>query len=243
MNYAERGLYFDLLNHIYERGGVIPNNRDKLIRLSSGTPEEFDKAWPEVSKHIVPVESDETMLTNLVAKAHLERRAKEHDVSVEAGRRGGRPKKATLISALSPTLSTTLKGDGNQIERELELELERERETETHTHANASRCDAVCVSSSLSLSDPKTNPSPAKTEPTPEQVAWFSTWQGAFWKKLDRKRAFEAFVSRVTTQATFDAIMKATHEQTPVVMKRDPIYRPSPVAWLERELWLRDADT
>jgi hypothetical protein len=43
-----RGLYRDLLDFSYQEGG-IPEDRDYLIRISATTPEEFDRAWAQIS--------------------------------------------------------------------------------------------------------------------------------------------------------------------------------------------------
>lgn len=93
MSLPARAIYLDLLFQVYEYGGSIPSDHRQLQKLTMTTPEEFESSWPEVSKHLVPLEGDPTRLTNLVAKTHLERQTSEYAASQEAGRRGGRPKK------------------------------------------------------------------------------------------------------------------------------------------------------
>src|SRR6202050_3487839 len=93
MSLPARAIYLDLLFQIYEYGGAISSERKQLCKLTMTTPEEFDSAWPEIERHIVPLDSDPTRLTNVTAKHYLDKLTGEHEAAVEAGRRGGRPKK------------------------------------------------------------------------------------------------------------------------------------------------------
>ena len=129
MSLPARAIYLDLLFQIYEYGGSIPSDRRQLLKLTMSTPEEFEAAWPEISKHIVPLDNDPSRLTNLTAQAWIEKQQAEREAFVEAGKRGGRPKKG-FEKGQAKGLA---KGLANQIETETETEIEIELEIEKDT--------------------------------------------------------------------------------------------------------------
>ena len=86
MTLAERSVYRDLLDCIYEKGS-LPKDRRLLAQLAGATELEFNEVWPNVSKNFKPCHDDPTRLTNPVAEEEILRRAEK----VRAGKKGGRP--------------------------------------------------------------------------------------------------------------------------------------------------------
>jgi hypothetical protein len=223
MSLPARAIYLDLLFQIYEYGGSIPSDRGQLLKLTMSTLDEFESAWPEISKHIVPVEGDPSRLTNLAAKARLEKQALEYQASQEAGRRGGRPRKG-VGKGLA-------KGSDNHSEAESDSEEEAQKETELTCAPDGAR-----VSDSSFLS-PRTNMFPAR-QGDGQQEEWFERFWSAYWRKVARLPAQAAFCKLVLTEETFQAVMKGLGEQREAMMARIEQHRPHATSWLEGQRWL-----
>jgi hypothetical protein len=84
MNTSERAIYLDLLFLNYEKGS-LPSDLDQLAGMAVVSREEFDRAWPKVSKKFPPRVADPTRLSNEVVEDELHRRAE----MAEAGKIGG----------------------------------------------------------------------------------------------------------------------------------------------------------
>ncbi len=85
MNTSQRAIYLDLLWYCYERGGGIPADIKHLAVLAAVSPEEFNAAWPVVSKNFAPCTSDPKSLSNPVMLEAI----RETGEKAKAGRLGG----------------------------------------------------------------------------------------------------------------------------------------------------------
>ncbi len=117
MSLPARAIYLNVLFQIYEYGGSVPSDRKQLLKLTMATPEEFESVWPEIERHIVPLDSDPTRLTNVTAMHYLDKLTREHQVAVESGRLGGRPQKGRVKG--KP------KGNDNHVDVDIEREKDK----------------------------------------------------------------------------------------------------------------------
>ena len=85
MTIAEQGIYRNLLDQLWERGGQIPASHDKLAFLAGVSTAEIDAAWPVLSKYIIPHPDVKGTLTNLRTLEELNKLK----VKSEAGRVAG----------------------------------------------------------------------------------------------------------------------------------------------------------
>jgi len=86
-----------------------------LAQLAGASTQEFELAWPNVSKNFIQRDGDPARLTNRVVEDELRRRAEK----VVAGRSGGRPRK---------------KPDGYQTKTKSESEIQTETKGKKNTH-------------------------------------------------------------------------------------------------------------
>jgi hypothetical protein len=84
MNTSERAIYRDLLDHCYEVGSV-PDNRVILANMPLVSLEEFDRAWPAVSRKFEPHPEQPARLVNPRVLSELAKRSSKST----AGRTGG----------------------------------------------------------------------------------------------------------------------------------------------------------
>lgn len=92
MTLAERGLYRDALDLHYQEGS-IPADATLLRRMLGLDSDEFDAAWPNVSKHFRPSDSDPSRLVNNKALDVLDKAEERRRLQSEKGSKGGRPRK------------------------------------------------------------------------------------------------------------------------------------------------------
>lgn len=90
MTPLQRCIYLELLFCCYECGGRIPNDKQQLTRMAMVTAEEFETAWPTVSQHFQPCETDAQSLVNRVALDVIGQQTDYHEAKVQAGRAGGK---------------------------------------------------------------------------------------------------------------------------------------------------------
>jgi uncharacterized protein YdaU (DUF1376 family) len=82
-----RGLYRDLLDVYYQEGG-IPEDRDQLIQIAATTPEEFDKAWPQIQHKFEPDPARPGWLVNAKAEEVLAKSIKTSEKQSICAKRG-----------------------------------------------------------------------------------------------------------------------------------------------------------
>jgi uncharacterized protein YdaU (DUF1376 family) len=98
MTLAERGAYITLLCLCWMDGGV-PSDLSALARRCHVSTPVFTKLWPALEPCFVP------MAGEMLIQPRIERERKKQEtyraIKAEAGRLGGRPLKAEVISCLS----------------------------------------------------------------------------------------------------------------------------------------------
>jgi uncharacterized protein YdaU (DUF1376 family) len=130
MTLTQRACYLDLLFHLWDRAGAIPDDETKLAKLAMATPAEFSEAWPEVQKHFVPHPEEPGMLTNEKMLAVIRKQADIHAKKSQAGRAGGIASGVTRKQKQSrPEAQTKHLEPESETESELEIETEREKES------------------------------------------------------------------------------------------------------------------
>ena len=129
MNTSQRAIYLDLLWYCYERGGGIPADFKRLAVLAAVSPEEFNAAWPVVSKKFAPCPSDPKSLCNPVMLEAI----RETGEKARAGRLGGQAR------ATKHLLDRTEESRSDQ--------SREDKESEKHTRASST--DARMYSPSL----------------------------------------------------------------------------------------------
>jgi hypothetical protein len=75
-----------------------------------------------------------------------------------------------------------------------------------------------------------------------KQKIWFEEWWAGYWRKRDRKKAWDAFRKQVRNEARFRQVMEASREQSPEMLTRAPKHRPYGSTWLNGERWDDEAD-
>jgi hypothetical protein len=237
MSLPARAIYLDLLFQIYEYGGSIPSDRNKLIKLAMVTSEEFDAAWPEISGRIVPLHSDPSRLTNPTAWFWIHKQVADHNTAVENGKRGGRPKKAKANQNEKPNHNPNHKGSHNQIEREREREIEKEIELEEEeTDTENPLCPSV-DGRACSGSNSSTQEDPARKALRDQQNQWFEQFWSRYWRKVRKKKALDAFRKNVRSQGVFMAVMEGLNAQADEMAAKEPQFRPHASTWLNAEAW------
>lgn len=130
MNTSQRAIYLDLLWYCYERGGGIPADIKHLAVLAAVSPEEFNAAWPVVSKNFAPCTSDPKSLSNPVMLEAIR----------ETGRKQ-RPEDSEGKHVLGSTCQTeqrrTDQSRAEQIRTEQRRTEEIESETETENETES----------------------------------------------------------------------------------------------------------
>jgi hypothetical protein len=69
------------------------------------------------------------------------------------------------------------------------------------------------------------------------QHVWFEQWWTIYWRKRDKKKAWQAFRKHVRTLARFEQVMKATAAQRPEMLNKEEQYMPHGATWLNAERW------
>jgi hypothetical protein len=72
---------------------------------------------------------------------------------------------------------------------------------------------------------------------TSQQDVWFSEWWAAYWRRVARKDAREAFAKHVKTEDRFQQVMAATRAQSPGMLAKEERFRPLGASWLNGERW------
>jgi len=116
MTAAERGVYRDCLDFCYAEGS-IPADPETLRRLLQVTPEEFQAAWPKVSKRFVPNPDDPTRLINLRADEVIGQTAKYVNARSQAGKKSGAARRGTNADQTMNTPGTKIEQKKERIER------------------------------------------------------------------------------------------------------------------------------
>jgi uncharacterized protein DUF1376 len=93
MTLAERSIYRDLLDALYEKGS-LPSDRRVLAQIAGASSQEFDLAWAVVGLNFIPCEDDATRLTNSVAADVLRSRSEMADAGRAAGIASGVSRRA-----------------------------------------------------------------------------------------------------------------------------------------------------
>jgi uncharacterized protein YdaU (DUF1376 family) len=240
MNTSERSIYRDLLDHLYIDGN-IPTDPKALAMMAAVSEEEFDRAWPVVSRRFTPHPDEPNALTN----ANAEDEMRDRDEKSDAGARGGRPRLAERCPCGAMTKARAekrghrcqecQKADALQTERETQTErTERDKDTENNTCApQGDARDCLPPNSSK-----RKSPLQGGKKGSAEQEAWFFTWWEIYWLKKSKKAAFVAFCRHVTSAARFEEVMAATRAQSPEMLRREEKHRPHGATWLNGERWL-----
>lgn len=86
---------------------------------------------------------------------------------------------------------------------------------------------------------------PQKSKPS-EKIKivnlWFEEWWPAYWRKKSRQTALAAFRKMVADEETFRAVMIATREQTPEMLRRPIDKRPYGATWLNAKGWTDEVE-
>lgn len=133
---AERSIYRDLLDNLYERGS-LPSDAGTLAQLAAVSPQEFDAAWPKVSRNFIPCEDDPTRLTNRVAVQILRQRAEMSEAGRAAGKASGasrRISKAGRADEVERTNRSTIK---------TETQMEKEKNTDLDLPARSAKAETA----------------------------------------------------------------------------------------------------
>ncbi len=226
MMLAERAIYLDLLFQLWERGGAIPSDENKLAKMALVTPAEFAAAWPEVKKYFVAHPDEPEKLTNLKMLDVIRKQADVHAARSNSGRRGAESRWHDG------------KGDGKTDGKAVangwhpETETESESKTEADKHIRAPQGDA------------RDCPPPIQAEKKAraDQAAWFASWWEIYFLKRGRKAAFAAFCRALKTEERFNEVMEGTRAQSPEMLKREEKHRPHGSTWLNGERWLDPAE-
>lgn len=108
LNLAERGLYRECLDLHYQEGS-IPANLTVLRRWINVDKDEFDKAWPKVSKHFTSSQNDDSRLVNSRALKELKKLLENSSNQALKGRKGGLAKGKKLNKTTTSGSKATAK--------------------------------------------------------------------------------------------------------------------------------------
>jgi hypothetical protein len=78
---------------------------------------------------------------------------------------------------------------------------------------------------------------PARSQMTPQQEQWFTTWWHEYPVHKGKKDARIAFAKQVKTEVLFQQVLAATRAQKPEMLSREPKHRLYPASWLNGARW------
>lgn len=159
LSYAERGLYRELLDASWKRGG-LPQDDALLADLSRGRLADFRKHWKAV-KRFWHVRDDGLLWNKELEEVRAEQEA-AHAKRVEAGRKGGFSKALAMPSNAKQSLA-----------------IEKSRVETTLTTAKGGRRFQAAPPSPVAMTLASTLPDLVGTPPTPEQAAEFAAVKSA----------------------------------------------------------------
>jgi hypothetical protein len=265
-----RGLYRDLLDFSYQEGG-IPEDRDCLIRISATTPEEFDRAWAQISHKF---ESDPKrpgwLINAKVGEVLSESGYSSEQQRLRARKRWDKPDQSGNAVASIRDQSGNAVAYAETMPKE-----EEEEEEETHsasvgdslfpvvegsaeklrgmdalkelgwtTAAKLSDAVADAIAENLEASDFDVSNGPKSAFQIWKRIVDFRAIWEDYWRKDAKRAALIAFFRAVEPdpETITSLIAAAVESQTPKMLERVRDKRPQFANWLRDERWHDQAD-
>jgi hypothetical protein len=121
-----------------------------------------------------------------------------------------------------------------------------EKKKTTHTSASpgGDDCEGARTPDTPQSARGQGAPSPGRANSrgagglTAQQEAWFCEWWAAYWRRVAKKDAREAFGKHVATETRFREIMAATRAQSPGMLAKELRFQLLGASWLNGERWL-----
>lgn len=215
---AGRGMYRELLDYCWETG-YLPLDERSLIAISGGSKTEFKREW-DVMK-VAFFEQDG------VLKHHKVEEKRDKLVHFRETRRSNASGKRNAGASDNAIAKASALPSGDAIGGPSLLPPPSYPSDNTSSPACA---DGVMKSLSSRYK--------SKLWKSEEQQEWFHAWWGCVWLKVGRGEAEKAFSRIVTERAIFDAVMKATVEQGPIMQQRERQFIKHPSSWLNGKHWM-----
>jgi uncharacterized protein YdaU (DUF1376 family) len=253
MTLEQEAAYLRLLWNCWQEGS-IPEDAAKLAAICKNTSaKRFGKdIWPALHGCFSSTPDGRLVHRKVetlrdAKNAHSAERALAGKLGAEIRWRGKKNQGDDDGSTMAPAIAQPQGTDGKHMSADCRLpttDCQLLKTPNTCASGDARVGDPLPIDPPLEATQSEAAPTAVTKKPTksiddltPQQETWFAEWWPTYWRHVARKPARKAFGKQVRTAAKFEQVMAATRAQMPVMLGKEPQFRPHGATWLNEERW------